>query len=93
MINSLEIKQIRRLSPDKEKFIKSKSFFATLQRKKFIPFLLLLLHKKWLLKIKEERFDSLHKKRLKITLIIAKENKDIFFYLHLENLSKYFITK
>ena len=38
MINSLQIKQIRQLSPDKEKFIKSKTFFAALQRKKLILF-------------------------------------------------------
>ena len=38
MINSLQIKQIRQLSPDKEKFIKSKTFFAALQKKKVNSF-------------------------------------------------------
>ena len=80
------------MSPDKEKLIKVKLFLQHCREKKLIPFLLILLQK-GLLKIKEKCFDSLHKKHLKITSIISKENKDIFFDLHLENLSKYFITK
>ena len=34
--DKLQIKQIRRLSPDNEKYSKSKNFFAALQRKKLM---------------------------------------------------------